>query len=165
MSAGRCLNSLSSRPSPRWGWLFCRFHAGLGWPWNLQGISSQFQRLREGTFRDRAGTGRLWSFLPPGASVPGGCPQRPLPPALIGDWNGSKGPAALIEPNGLRSCLGVFAEREIKDGVIFPRAPARVLQLPGGVTQNRGGHAALGLCSSAVRIHTTPWSSCQKPGF
>lgn len=65
-----------------------------------------------------------------------GLPPAPLAPAsLSGVWGGSKGLTVLIEPDRPPSRLGVFAEREMKGWVIFPRVSDRVLRRQ-GVTQN-----------------------------
>lgn len=140
MLAGNCFElDFESQAAPHWAAL--TFSHWLGMAVEFAENSLQFQRLREGTFLGRAGRRVLLGFLPPGAKrfplTPRGLPlcslPPPAPPSLSGDWKGSKGPEALIEPNGLPSRLDVFAEREIKGWEIFPGGPDRVLQLRGGI--------------------------------
>lgn len=96
---------------------------------------------KKGAFFGRAFSGARFGFLPPGGKPltpywEKSAPSAPCPESLSGVWGGSKGLTALIEPDRPPSCLGVFAEREMKGWVIFfPRVPDRILRLQ-GVTQN-----------------------------
>lgn len=134
------LNSIS-RARPRHTGLLSRFRTGWGWPWNSPRILCYSRGSVRGHSWAELAEEFCWaSCLLEQSAFPSpreGCPCAPCllppPPSLSGDWKGSKGPEALIEPNGLPSCLDVFAEREIKGWEIFPGGPDRVLQLRGGI--------------------------------
>lgn len=95
---------------------------------------------KKGAFFGLAFRGARFGFLPPEGN-PSLLTERSLLPAplapesLSGVWGGSKGLTTLIEPDRPPSRLGVFAEREMKGCVIFPRVSDRVLRWQ-GVTQN-----------------------------
>lgn len=113
MSAGNCFELNFELGRTTLG-SSCDFRTGLGWPWNLHGISSQFQRLCEGTFLGQDGRRGLLGFhaswrktLSPYCQ--GAPPSAPCPQFLseIG-----KDQRALTEPKGLPSCPGAWESLE-----------------------------------------------------
>lgn len=145
MLAGNCFE-LALEP-------LSRFRAGLGWPWNLHGISSHPEAPGRGHslakvaeeccvrgFRPPEGR-RSWSYCRRAVPAP-----LALPPSSPGAGEGSKDSPPKLSPTGSLP-PGGFTEREREGGATFPRAPDGFL----GVSLSIGS-PALGLRSSNVTM-------------